>query len=96
MINVDKAMDWVDLLDDFRDITGKYEVSSGKNFPYDGSLMAAEQYKLFIKETIMAIGLALLAVSIIVTILLANLKASFLVLFLILMIDVELLGLIYW
>ena len=44
----------------------------------------------------MTISLALVAVSVIVTLLLANIKAGFLVLLVILMIDIELLGLIYW
>ena len=90
-------MDWVAMMDDMRALCHEFGFPEpGYNFPYDVNLHWAEQYTVFVKETIFELVLALVAVFIVVTLLLANFSYSFLTMGISILISIDLFGLIWW
>ena len=67
----------------------------GNSFPYMFMYLYYEQYAIIVTEALLNLGLALLAVFIITFIMLANVQSSFLVMLCVVLVDIDILGLMY-
>jgi predicted RND superfamily exporter protein len=79
---------------DMRDITDDY--GPGDSFPYNHRFPFYEQYAVFAKETALSIGLACMMVYIITVIMFADFVTSTLVLLMVGMVDINILGMLYF
>ena len=90
-IATDKADDQVASMVDLRaDVTA---VGLGDSFPYMFMYLYYEQYAIILREALTNLGLALVAVTIIVTLVLANFTATLLVMLCVVLVDCDILGL---
>ncbi len=79
---------------DTRDITDDY--GPGDTFPYNGFYLFYEQYAVFGRETALSVGLACMMVYIITVIMFADFITSAIVLLMVGMIDINILGMLYF
>jgi Niemann-Pick C1 protein len=79
---------------DTRDITDEY--GPGDTFPYNGGYLFYEQYAVFARETALSVGLACMMVYIITVIMFADFITSGIVLLMVGMIDINILGMLYF
>ena len=89
-----KAQEFLDFMEDIREITDDY--GPGYTFPLSESIIWAEHYAVFGRETAISITCSLVAVFTIILFLMADLYAAFFVVSLVGMIVVDLLGLLYF
>jgi len=89
----DKADEQVSSMVTLREAVASASV--GNSFPYMFMYLYYEQYAIIVKEALFNLGLALLAVFIITMLILANVGASVLVMMCVVLVDVDILGLMY-
>lgn len=89
------AVDGPQYLEDIRAIEDKY--GWGETFSYSEQLLEFEQYVVLIEETVLSIGLSIVAVFLVVIFITGSLPVTILVVFAVALVDVFLLGIIhYW
>jgi Niemann-Pick C1 protein len=79
---------------DTREITDDY--GPGDSFPYNGTYLFYEQYAVFARETALSVGLACMMVYIVTVIMFADFITSGIVLLMVGMIDINILGMLYF
>jgi predicted RND superfamily exporter protein len=89
----DKADEQVASMRTLRESVNAAQV--GTAFPYMFMYLYYEQYAIIVSEALMNLGLALVAVAIITFIMLANVMSSVLVMLCVVLVDIDILGLMY-
>lgn len=95
--NTDKASsasDQISSMDDLRDSVDAAD--AGDAYAYMYPFLFFEQYKIIVREAILNLSLALIAVIIITALMLFDVRATVLVVLNVLMVDVDILGLMYF